>query len=348
MKVAVVCPYDLGRFGGVQDQAIKLTRWLRDAGHDAWLVGPGTSGPEGARLVGPVTVITANGAATPITLSPRAWSRTAEAVSDADIVHVHEPFMPIVSQAATAADGPPKVGTFHADPSRSVRRLYRIGGPVLRRIAMRLSGATAVSPVAAAPLAGLVDVTLIPNGIETDDFEQGPKVEHRIVFVGRDDPRKGLDVLLDAWPAVHAEVPTAELVVVGAARPDDLPGVGFLGAVSDRQKREALAAASVFCAPNTSGESFGITLAEAMASGCAVVASGLPAFVHVAGEAARLVKPGDAPGLARALVEVLMSSEERSVLAEAALARVARFDRAAVLDGYLEAYEAALSPNPAR
>lgn len=343
MKVAIVCPYDLGRFGGVQDQAIKLSEWLREAGHEAWLVGPGTSGPDGAHLVGPVTVITANGAATPITLSPGAWRRTAEAVSDADVVHVHEPFMPIVSQAATAADGPPKVGTFHADPSRAVRRLYRIGGPLLRRVTARLSRATAVSPVAAAPLAGLVDVAVIPNGIDTGDFGKGPKIEHRVAYVGRDDPRKGLDVLLDAWPAVHADVPTAELFVVGADRPADVPGVRFLGAVRDSEKRDVLASSSVFCAPNTSGESFGITLAEAMASGCAVVASGLPAFVHVAGDAAFLVKPGDAPGLARALVELLMSSEERSMLAEAGLARVRRFDREAVLTAYLDAYEAALT-----
>lgn len=342
MRVAVVCPYDLGRFGGVQDQAIKLQRWLTDAGHKAWLVGPGTVGPDEARLVGPVTVVSANGAATPISLSPSAWRRTVEAVSDADIVHIHEPFMPVVSQAASAVDGPRKVGTFHADPSRAVRRLYRVGGPLLRRVASRLDRATAVSPVAAAPLRGLVDVTLVPNGIDVDRYSAGPKTDHRVAFVGRDDPRKGLDTLLDAWTRVAETMPSAELVVVGADRADDHPGVRFLGTVGEQTKRDVLSGASVFCAPNTGGESFGIILAEAMASGCAVVASGLQAFAHVAGDAAVLVGPGDAGGLADAIIRLLGHAQDARRLGAAGLARVALFDKSAVLEGYLRVYEAAL------
>ncbi len=343
VKIAMVCPYDLERPGGVQDQAIKLCSWLQEAGHDAWLVGPGGSGPPGARLVGPVTVITANGAATPITLSPGAWRRTAEAVSGADVVHVHEPFMPIVSQAATAAADLPKVGTFHADPSRAVRRLYRIGGPMLRRIAGRLTVATAVSPVAAAPLAGLVDVRLVPNGLDMGEFTPGEKVARRVAFLGRDDPRKGLSVLLDAWSLVLSKVPSAELVVAGPSKRGDHPGVRFLGRVDERQKRELLAKSAVFCAPNTGGESFGIVLAEAMAAGCALVVSGLAAFVHVAGDAAIFTKPGDPAGLAAALVRVLTRPAELDSFAEAAIARVARFDRGVVLDGYVGAYEDALA-----
>ncbi len=339
----MVCPYDLARPGGVQDQAIKLCRWLQEAGHDAWLIGPGGSGPPGARLVGPVTVIRANGAATPITLSPGAWRRTAEAVSDADLVHIHEPFMPIVSQAATAAGNLPKVGTFHADPSRAVRRLYRIGGPMLRRIAGRLTLATAVSPVAAAPLAGLVDVRLVPNGLDTSEFAPARKVAHRVAFLGRDEPRKGLSVLLDAWPLVLSRVPNAELVVAGSIERGRHHGVRFVGVVDENQKRELLATSAVFCAPNIGGESFGIVLTEAMAAGCALVVSGLAAFVHVTGEAALLTKPGDPAGLAAALVRVLTRPEERASLAEAAIARVARFDRGVVLDGYLGVYEAALA-----
>jgi phosphatidylinositol alpha-mannosyltransferase len=342
VKVAVVCPYDLERFGGVQDQATKLCEWLNEAGHDAWLVGPGTAGPEGSRLVGPVTVVTANGAATPITLSPAAWNRTIEAVSDADVVHIHEPFMPVVSQAATAAKGPAKVGTFHADPSRTVRRLYRVGGPILRRVANRLTLATAVSPVAAGALAGLVDVTLVPNGLNTADYAPGEKVPQRVAFLGRDDPRKGLGVLLAAWPRVREAIPSAELVVAGQVEATERDGVRYVGRVSEQDKRELLASASVFCAPNTGGESFGIILAEAMASGCALIASGLPGFVHVAGDAAAFVKRGDAVGLATALISVMSDEGKREALATAGLARARRFDREAVLGGYLDAYEAAL------
>ena len=312
MRVAVVCPYDLGRFGGVQDQAAKLVTWLNEAAHEAWLVGPGREGPAGARLVGPVTVVTANGAATPITLSPDSWKRTAAAVSDADVIHIHEPFMPIVSQAATSIGAVPKVGTFHADPSRAVRRLYRIGGPLLRRIATKLTLATAVSPVAAAPLAGLVNVRLIPNGIDVADFAPSDKLPLRVTFLGRGDPREGLDVPLRAWPSVRRLIPNAELVVAGSVgREVSGPGVSFAGIPDEPSKRDLLGKSAVFCAPNTGGESFGVVLAEAMAAGCAVVASAIPAFVHVVGEAGLLTKPGDADGLAETLVRVLRDSQLR-------------------------------------
>jgi phosphatidylinositol alpha-mannosyltransferase len=94
----------------------------------------------------------------------------------------------------------------------------------------------------------------------------------------------------------------------------------------------------VLCAPNLGGESFGLVVAEGMASGCAVVASDLPAFRHVAGEAARLTPVGDVTALAEALVGVLADRSEADRLAQAGREQVARFDRAAVLEGYLSAY----------
>jgi hypothetical protein len=60
MRIAMVCPYDLGRDGGVQDQAIRLTSWLRELGHDPVLVGPGTDGPSDAVLLGETRTLTAN------------------------------------------------------------------------------------------------------------------------------------------------------------------------------------------------------------------------------------------------------------------------------------------------
>ncbi len=71
MRVGLVCPYDLGRPGGVQDQVIRLAGWLRDAGHDAMVVGPGTEGPPGAVLLGATRVVTANRSTAPVRLDPR-------------------------------------------------------------------------------------------------------------------------------------------------------------------------------------------------------------------------------------------------------------------------------------
>lgn len=339
MKVALVCPYDLGKPGGVQDQVIRIARWLEDAGHEAVIVGPGTDGPEGSILVGSTATIPANKASTPISLNPRIGRRIEQAVVDADVVHIHEPLMPTVSLSATRFSHKATVGTFHADPPGWARRGYAIARPVARAAISRLDVVTAVSEVARSSVAGIDDVRIIPNGIDVNDYGGAQKLAGAVAFLGRDDPRKGLGVLLDAWPSVFEAVPGATLAVLGATRDEDVPGVTFAGRVSEEDKRLWLAQAEVYVAPNLGGESFGIVVAEGMASGCAVVASGIPAFVSVLGDAGTFVQPGDAHGLAEAIVGVLTDTDRMAVLADRAVHGVGRFDRSAVVAEYLRAYE---------
>ncbi len=340
MKVALVCPYGLDHHGGVQDQVMRLRRWLADAGHEPWIVAPGTDGPAGTRYVGGSTRVRANRSRVPVALDPRAIRRTAGAVSDADVVHIHEPFMPLVSISALLATTPPKVGTFHADPSTAVRRFYGIGGRLFAAWSRRLSVATAVSSLAQSAVADLAETRIVPNGIDVASYAgNGARHPGRVVFLGRDDPRKGLDVLLAAWPGVAAEVPDAELVVVGADRASGPERTTFTGRVGEEDKRRHLRSAAVYCAPNTGGESFGIVVAEGMAAGCAVVASAIPAFVAVADGAAELVPPDDPPALAQALTALLSQPARIAALAAQASARAADFDRGPVLAGYLAAYE---------
>jgi phosphatidylinositol alpha-mannosyltransferase len=337
VKVALVSPYDLGRFGGVQDQALNLAAWLNDAGHEAWVVGPG-EGPADTVSVGPATQIPVNLSTAPISINPAVGTRLRDAVAGADVVHVHEPLVPTVALAAAALPNVALVGTFHADPSPAVRRLYRLAAPVLRRLLRRLDVVTAVSPVAAGAIDRLVAPRLVPNGVDVASHRPDDGNPLQVAFVGRDDPRKGLDVLLTAWPMVRAAVPDAELAVAAGDRCEDLEGVRFIGAPSHEAKRRLLTTSGVFCAPNLGGESFGIVLVEGMASGCAVVASALPGFTHVLGDAGMLVKPGDAEGLARSLIHVLENDAHRAGLQRRGLERAWRYDRAAVLAGYLAAY----------
>ena len=339
MKVALVCPYDLAAAGGVQGQVVSLVGWLQEAGHEAWAVAPGSGGPPGTRHVGPVVTVPANRSRAPITLHPGAVARVRAAVAGADVVHLHEPLVPLVGPAALRAGGAPLVGTFHADPGAVVRRFYRGAAPLLRRLVRRLAVATAVSPVAAEGVRAFATVRLVPNGLDTARYRvAAARASRRVVFLGRDDPRKGLDALLQAWPVVAAAVPGAELRVLGAKRPSGPEGVVFLGRVDEADKLRELGEAAVLCAPNLGGESFGLVVAEGLAAGCAVVASDLPAFRHVAGEAARLVPPGDAAELSRALIEVLSDEGEVARLAGMGRHQASRFDRVAVLEGYLAAY----------
>lgn len=342
MRIGLVCPYDLGRPGGVQDQVILLADRLREADHGATIVGPGTDGPNGATLLGATTIITANRAKTPIRLDPRIGRALEQALEGVDVIHVHEPLMPMVSPAALRVKGSAKVATFHADPPTWVRRLYRHGRRGVRLALRDASVVTATSPISGSSIDGVVDYRIIPNGIDVASYATGPKKPGRVVFLGRDDERKGLSVLLDAWPTVRRSTPAATLRVLGAHRTDRIAGVEYLGWVDEETKRRELSAAAVFCAPNLGGESFGIIVAEAMASACAIIASAVPAFEYVAGGSARFTEPGDVAGLAREIGVLIADPNLTTELGRAATERVRRFDASKVTAAFIEAYEDAL------
>jgi phosphatidyl-myo-inositol alpha-mannosyltransferase len=156
--------------------------------------------------------VPANRSRVPLTLDPRCWSRLRAATRSADVVHVHEPFIPLAGWAALRLDQP-TVLTFHADPARWTRGLYRTGAGPLRRL-MDERPLTAVSPVAASALpTRWGEPELIPNGIDVAAYRiEVDRYPHRVAFLGRDDPRKGLDVLLETWPAVRRRFPDAELL----------------------------------------------------------------------------------------------------------------------------------------
>lgn len=342
MNIAMVCPYDLGKPGGVQDQVIRLAAWLESEGHDTVVVGPGSEGPDDAVLVGGTVTIPANRSAVPIAVDPRVVLRVRESTEGADVIHIHEPLMPVVSLTATRISRQPTVGTFHADAPGWARRMLSMGAPLTRIVTAHLDVVTAVSDVARSSVTALDPVRIIPNGIAVDDFTPARKDPGSVVFVGRDDPRKGLSVLLTAWAGIREEHPDAVLRVIGAERRDEIPGVEFLGRVGDDEKADVLARSIVAVAPNTGGESFGIVVAEAMAAGCAVVASAIPAFVRVVGDAGELVGVGDAGELTRRVVALLHDDEHAAQLASTARERVRRFDIAVVGAGYLDAYEDAV------
>jgi len=348
VRLAIVSPYALDRHGGVQEQALQLRDQLARAGHSVKLIGPGES--DGTwTSVGGTTNIESNDAVAPVCLEPGAIQRVKEAIDGAEVVHVHEPLLPVVGPAAWIGTDVPTVGTFHAEPAAVVRAVYKFGGPLLAHLMERIEVLTAVSTEAALAVEGFAPgVEIVPNAVDVGGFTEQERIGHRVAFVGRDDPRKGLDVLLAAWPRVHASVPDAELVVVGARRETEAAGVRFEGTVSDRRKREMLASSSIFCAPNTGGESFGITLIEAMAAGCAVVSTDLPAFVSVTGGVAEHVGVNDSKRLADVLLGLLANPERVRDLARAARARANVFDWTRVLPRWIMLYEQAIERAPGR
>lgn len=342
MKIGLVCPYDLAKHGGVQEQVLLLRDWLDAEGHDVTVVGPASERVDGVVAVGGSVTVRANQSTAPVNLHPRVGKLVREAVAGVEVVHIHEPFLPAVGLAASRIKAQPTVGTFHADASRTVRRGLRMVSPIARGAARRLNVVTAVSPVARSVVTMVDDVRIIPNGVDTSKYRSLEKPGCTVVFLGRDDPRKGLDVALEAWPAIHEAHPQAELVVLGAHRDDPIDGLTFRGRVSDEEKQRVLGEAEVYMAPNLGGESFGIILVEAMAASGAVVASAIPAFAAVVGDAGVLVKPGDPRGLADAVIGLLGDEPRRRELQRRAQARATKFDVATVGESYLAAYRDAV------
>ncbi len=337
MKVAVVCPYDLTLPGGVQEVARRLVDGLATLGHEAWLVGPGDEVKWGG--LGSATSISANRSRVPIALRRGTSVRTRAALAGCDVVHVHEPLMPLTGPAALRS-GHPVVATFHADaPSWTRFAYHRLRRPLAGWF--RDAVVTAVSPVAASAVPQAWGLPrLIPNGVEPPPG--GRRDARLVLFLGRDEPRKGLDVLLRAWPDVVSAVPDARLVVAGSRREPGTDSIEFLGFVDEDSKRELLGRASILVTPNLGGESFGMVGVEGQAAGCAVVASDLPGFRHALGDAALFVPAGNASSLARTVRELLLAPAMARDLSNRGVEHARRYEWGGVVTSYVTAYQDAL------
>jgi len=255
MRVCLVSPYDLTQNGGVQAQVLGLAEWLARQGDEVRVIAPRLPEDLVGVQVGRVVRIRANRSVAPICLSPRVSVRMKGTIGWGEVAHIHEPLMPMVGVAALGTPGP-RVATFHADPPGWVSGLYRGLHPWVRSFKAPRTMVTAVSRQAAAALpSGWEPERIVPNGVETTIGGTGvDRKRGRVVFLGRDEPRKGLSVLLEAWPLVRSRLPHAELVVMGAERPDPPEGAVFLGRVDTEVKERTLRSAEVYVAPNLRGE----------------------------------------------------------------------------------------------
>jgi phosphatidyl-myo-inositol alpha-mannosyltransferase len=361
MRIGLVCAYSLTRPGGVQGQVIGLGRSLRKAGHDVRVLGPCDGAPPdpGVIPLGNSVPIDANGSVAALAPDPAAQLRTIRALWDEafDVVHLHEPFAPGPTVTALLIEDAPLIGTFHAAGTSAS---YRYLGPILRHFAPRLAAKVAVSKdaraLAAAGIGGRFE--LLFNGVEAERFTKAtpwPTEGPTVAFVGRHEPRKGLAQLLAAFAALPADArlwvcsdgpQTAEL----QRRYAHDQRIEWLGRVSDEEKASRLRGADVFCAPSLGGESFGVVLLEAMASGTAVVASDLPGYRNVArpGREAVLVPPGDVDALAVALSHVLRTPALADDLVAAGELRAAEMSMDALADRYLELYDRCICERTAR
>ena len=347
MKIGIVVPYSWSFWGGVQEHADHQARSLMELGHEARiLMGHDPPGritkllhpkegrhgrpPDYVIPVGRSVIVPANDSLPNIILSPQAMVRTRRALERErfDVLHVHEPYTPVLAAYAITATEGPVVATFHA--AGEELRWYPVAKVLWGFLMDRIDHRIAVSEAARQSAGPYVNgpIELIPNGTRLPERWDAGGRNGNVVFIGRVERRKGLEVVLAAWPRVRART-GARLRVVGAdplqvrwhARRYELSldGVDLLGGVSEEALTEELSRASLLVAPSLGGESFGMVLTRAFASATPVVASDIPGYAAVAGpETGILVPPGDEEALGAALVELLEDEPRRRRLGERA------------------------------
>ena len=278
-----------------------------------------------------------------------------------DVIHVHEPLVPLVGWNATLGARDPVVGTFHAYSTKPLPN-YVANTLGARRVFNRLSARIAVSEAAAWTgrrwYGG--EYTIIPNGVDVEAAPGGEKAagsDLEILFVGRPEERKGLPILLTAFGALVEHVP-CRLTVIGAERedvlrfvpdPELLRWIDIRGRVSGERLWAELHKADVLCAPSLSGESFGMVLTEAFAAGTPVIASAIAGYSDVVSDGVDglLVPPGDPQRLAEELQRIHYEPERLREMGEVARRSAQRYAWPRVADQVTEVYERAIeAPQP--
>ena len=340
MKIAMVSPYDFTWPGGVTAHVTQLARALGRSGHEVQVLAPHSPSRdfEDADLLVPFgrsIPLPSGGSTARVTLSWWLYPKVRALLKKEqfDIIHLHEPMVPILPLCVLEFSKSVNVATFHASYSR--QHLYRTFRPIIKRWQKRLHGSIAVSPAARRYVNNTFpgEYEIIPNGIDYKHFSSNvvPLPQYQdgklnILFVGRLEKRKGLRYLLEAYSKLKWELPDIRLIVVGPGNPDKesyrilsshaLRDVEFVGRVSYDELPRYYATADIFCSPATGAESFGIVLLEAMSAGKPVVASDIEGFrgILTDGEQGLLVPKKDTDALASALGRLARDPELRSKL----------------------------------
>ncbi|MDD5402003.1 MAG: glycosyltransferase family 4 protein [Dehalococcoidales bacterium] len=374
MKIALVSPYDFAHPGGVVNHILALDKQFCQMGHDVRVIAPASEANVSSQIdgrfiqIGRPRSVPVSGSIARISLSLRLSKDIKAALSREkfDVIHLHEPFIPMLCTATLRFSNTITVGTFHAFGGRPG---YYISWPlfyyIMRRRNRRLNGHIAVSKPAHEYARKHVPgkYAIIPNGIDLDHFNpQVPPIERfkdgkiNILFVGRMERRKGLDYLIKAFEIIRKKNTNVRLIVVGpgkvlrrsyerTVRKRGIEDVVFVGRVTYDELPMYYQTADIYCSPATGRESFGIVLLEAMALGKPIVASCIEGYRHVVsdGQEGILVPPKKARELADALEKLIDNEEMRHEMGRNGMATASRYDWKIIAGRILQFYQETIS-----
>jgi phosphatidyl-myo-inositol alpha-mannosyltransferase len=328
LRIGICAPYDLGRHGGVNTHIRAQAAALRRLGHEVSVFGA-SSAPltDGEVSLGPCVSLVIGNTETGFGADPRSWRRVRDLFRSRqfDVIHMHEPLMPLVPWFVLWQSTAPLVATFHTyreDGHRWYPRYRRIFELLMRRVRVRLAVSDAARRTVSSHFPGAYEI--VPNGIDVDRFCRARSRsastiwagERQILYVGRLEPRKGVEHLIQAMAIVQRNRDSTRLVVVGDG-PDrsslesaaSAAGITatFEGRVPDAALPGLYHSADMVCSPALGDESFGVVLLEAMAAQKPIVATRIAGYTELleGTGTARLVEAGDPEGMAQAIAELL-------------------------------------------
>ncbi len=373
MKIGLVLPYNIAKGGGVKEVVLALYDGLVNKGHEVVIITPQPREPyqyDNRRVILLGSATDFKMPSTTGQISAIVMTDEIDAMLEAeafDLLHFHEPWVPVLSRQILSRSTTVNVATFHAKlPETPMSRtMAKVITPYTKPLLKHIDHFTAVSDAAAEYVRSLasLEVEIIPNGINLHNFKPlkidrekvGLTKAPTILYIGRLERRKGVKQLLDAFELLHQWQPSVRLVIAGDGvdraklelQAQELgieKNVTFLGYIDETKKLELLQAADLFCSPALYGESFGIVLLEAMASGLVTVAGDNPGYKSVMQGIGNfsLVNPKQTTEFAQRLQLLLGDQELRKLWKKWAKEHVVQFDYARVVDMYEKAYKQAV------
>ena len=266
-KVLQVTQYNLHTFGGVQEQVNLINNYLNNSDNfESKILAPASNDFN----IKNTFRIPFNGSKSDISIFP-SRKLLKEAYNWADVIHVHEPHIPVLFW--NLPKNKKLIFTFHASYSKFLIFLLKFlyFFKKLNNISVSVSNSSIPNA-----LTMKTSPIIIPNMIEVEDSINFNNLS-TYLFIGRNEKRKNIKLFENLSNSLNTFYNFVAITNVKGSN----ERIFYKLNLNNKEKIETIKNAGIYLALNTHGESFGITLLEAINNGCIVVSSDIEAFKDV-------------------------------------------------------------------